>query len=149
MVKTRLWRGTWTEEDLLIDAYRIVKLSSVPGQAHHLNQDAAFREVISHGEGVALKLRGNAFTEIGSPHYEAHRSLENFWNQFRRGGSRARQRPTNLEYSRALLDSLRQAGLSPRQSKRAVRASIRQRVRAGQLGGVLLPRVPGRINQRR
>jgi RHS repeat-associated protein len=135
-------------DDLVTGAYgTLSKNSSIPGQAHHLNQDAAFKSVIPTNQGVSIKLEGNAFSEIGSPHYNAHSSLEGFWNQFRRGGARSGEVPTNLQYSKALADSLRAAGLNPAQVQQALRASISQRVRAGQLGGLEIPRVPGRINQ--
>ena len=117
------------------------------GQSHHLNQDAVFKSVINTNEGLAIKLEGNAFTEIGSPHYEAHRSLESVYNQFRRGGEFYGEVPTNLQYSRALLNSLQDAGLTRTQALDAVRASIRQRIDAGQLGGLEIPRIPNRINQ--
>ncbi|NOT98647.1 MAG: hypothetical protein HOO97_06090 [Sideroxydans sp.] len=117
------------------------------GQAHHLNQDAAFRDVIKTNDGLAIRLEGNAFTEVGSPHYNAHNSLEGFFNQFRKGGEFYREVPTNLQYSKALLNSLKEAGLSREEALEAVRASISQRVSAGQLGGLEIPRVPGKLNQ--
>jgi hypothetical protein len=99
-------------DDLVTGAYgTLSKTSSIPGQAHHLNQDAAFKSVIPTNQGVSIKLEGNAFTEIGSPHFNAHASLDGFWNQFRRGGANFGEVPTNLQYSRALADSLRAAGL--------------------------------------
>jgi hypothetical protein len=61
------------------------ELKGTGQQANHLNQNAAFCDVIPEGEGLSVGMRGNAFTEVGSPHYEFHRSLEGFWNQFRRG----------------------------------------------------------------
>jgi RHS repeat-associated protein len=135
-------------DDLVTGAYETLsKNSSIPGQAHHLNQDAAFKSVMPTNQGVSIKLEGNAFSGIGSPHYNAHSSLEGFWNQFRRGGARSGEVPTNLQYSKALADSLRAAGLNPAQVQQALRASISQRVRAGQLGGLEIPRVPRRINQ--
>jgi RHS repeat-associated protein len=135
-------------DDLLVDAYGPLSMNqTIPGQAHHLNQDAAFKSVIPTNEGVSIKLEGNAFTEIGSPHFNAHANLEGFWNQFRHGGARYGEVPTNLEYSKALSGSLRAAGLSPAQVQQAVKASIGQRVGAGQLGGLEVPRVPRRINQ--
>jgi hypothetical protein len=117
------------------------------GQAHHLNQDAVFKSVIKTNDGLAIRLEGNAFTEIGSPHYNAHRSLEGFYNQFRKGGDFYSEVPTNLQYSKALLNSLQEAGLTRTQALDAVRASIKQRVDAGQLGGLEIPRIPNRINQ--
>ena len=66
---------------------------------------------------------------------------EEFWNKYR--GSDIV--PTNLEYSRALQQSLRSAGLLESQVRQAVRAAIRQRIDYGLLGGIPVPRVPGPI----
>ncbi|HLY89154.1 MAG TPA: LysM peptidoglycan-binding domain-containing protein, partial [Acetobacteraceae bacterium] len=52
-------------------------------QANHLNQDAAFRDLIPRNDGLAVGMRGNAFTEVGSAHYEFHSSLEEFWSPYR------------------------------------------------------------------
>ena len=137
-------------DDLIIEPYGTLRRNTeIPGQAHHLNQDAAFREVIPHADGMSVKLQGNAFPEIGSPHFNPHANLEAFWNQFRRGGARYGEVPTNLEYSRGLADSLRAADLTPVQVQQALRASIRQRIGAGQLGGLQIPRVPRRMPQAR
>jgi hypothetical protein len=56
------------------------ELSGSGLQASHLNQNAAFRAVIPQEEGIAVGMRGNTFTAVGSPHYEFHSSLERFWN---------------------------------------------------------------------
>lgn len=117
------------------------------GQAHHLNQDAAFREVIPSAKGIAVKLRGNAFTQKRSNHYKVHKSLEGFWDQYRDGGAKFGERPTNLEYSQALKKAMQTTSLSPAQVDAALKASIKQRVEYGQLGGTKIPRIPGRINQ--
>ena len=114
------------------------------GQSHHLNQDAAYRDVIPTNDAIAVKAEGNAFTDINSPHYNAHESLESFWNTHRANGTV----PTNLEYSRALKHSLENAGYTPTQIAELVRQATRDRVRHGQLGGEQIPRVPGRIPQR-
>ena len=133
--------------DIEIAPYGKMVRSQGVGQAHHLNQDAAFKSVIKTSDGLAIRLEGNAFTDIGSPHYQAHRSLEAFYNQFRKGGTSYGEVPTNLQYSKALLTSLREAGLTAGQAKEAVRSSIKQRIEAGQLGRIEIPRVPNRINQ--
>jgi hypothetical protein len=117
------------------------------GQSHHLNQDAVFGGLIARNDGVAIKLEGNAFTDVGSPHYNAHRSLEGFYNQFRKGGDLYGEIPTNLQYSKALLNSLQDAGLSRPQAMEAVRFSIKQRIDVGQLGGLEIPRVPSKLGQ--
>ncbi len=125
------------------------KLKNDPrlGQSHHLNQDAAYRDLIPRDSGAAIKLQGNAFTEPGTPHYEAHKSLENFWNRYRKGGELYREVPTNLQYTQALKHSLESTGMSPEQVKAAVKYSIQNRIEHGALGGQNVPRIPGRINQ--
>jgi RHS repeat-associated protein len=136
------------KSDLKIASYNELKNdASIPGQAHHLNQNAAYNEIIPTGEGVSTKLEGNAFTDVDSPHYNAHESLEEFWDQFRPGGDRYRELPTNLEYTQALADSLQAAGLSEAEVQQAVRAAVQQQLDYGLLGGMSVPRIPGRINQ--
>jgi hypothetical protein len=131
-----------TGDDLVIDAYgTLSKNGSIPGQAHHLNQTAAFRDVIPRNAGQSIKLEGNILTDAGAPHTLAHQSLEGFWNGFR-GTATV---PTNLQYTQALQQSLRAAGLSEAQVQQAVRAAIRERVQRGLFGGMEVPRVPGPI----
>jgi len=131
-------------DNLLFDSYRnLEKRKDLPGQIHHLNQDAAFRSHIPYRDGVSINL-GGSIQEIGTPHWKAHESLEKFWNQFRRGGPNFGRKPTNLEYSRALLESLQRAGLTREQALQAVRESIGQRIGVGQIGGIQLPVLPGR-----
>jgi hypothetical protein len=67
---------------------------------------------------------------------------ENFWT-FHRAQDVAV--PTNLQYTRALQQSLRAAGLSEAQVQAAVRAAISERVEYGLLGGREVPRVPNEI----
>ena len=87
----------------MIDSYGVLRRrSDLPGQAHHLNQDAAFRSRIAQSDGVSVKLEGNAFTDVGTPHYNAHESMESFWDIYRRGGMDAGNLPTNSQYNRAL-----------------------------------------------
>ncbi len=80
-------------------------------------------------------------TDVGAPHTRAHQSLENFWNLH--GGSDIM--PTNLEYTRALQQSLRATGLPELQVQQALGAAIRERVEAGLLGGMPVPRIPNPI----
>lgn len=141
-------KGVGKANSTLVDEYGILKNDkSILGQAHHLNQNAAYRDVIPPEKGVSVKLEGNAFTQPGTPHYDAHTSMESFWNQFRRGGERYGEMPTNLEYSKGLLDSLRNAGYSTEEALDLTRQAIKQRVEYGLYGGEPVPRIPGRINQ--
>lgn len=131
--------GTATVDDLVIDSYgNLRRRVDIPGQAHHLNQTAAYRDVIPTRQGASIKLEGNILTDAGAPHTRAHQSLEAFWNRYR--GTEIV--PTNLEYTRALQQSLRAAGLPEVQVQQAVRAAIRERVNTGLLGGLEVPRVP-------
>lgn len=129
--------------------YGQLKNDKAVGQSHHLNQDAAYRDSIPSNEAIAVKLEGNDFTDIGSPHYKAHHSLEVFWNKYRRGGKLEGQIPTNLEYTKALKQSLLNAGFTEKQTINLVRKAIQDRVKYGELGGIPLPRIPGRINQKK
>lgn len=132
----------------MIDSYGVLRRrSDIPGQAHHLNQDAAFRSRIAQSEGVSVKLEGNAFTDVGTPHYNAHESMESFWDIYRRGGMDAGNLPTNSQYNRALYNGLQESGLSPAEALRAVQAAKAQQLGAGLRGSDLVPRLPGRINQ--
>jgi hypothetical protein len=130
-----------------IERHGKLKLSDEPGQSHHLSQDAAFKSVVDREDGMAIKLNGNAFTETNSPHYNAHRSLEMFWDVFRRGGARSKELPTIVEYLGALKTSLRSAGLSELNVERGVAAAKVQLHGAGLTGDSFVPRVPRKINQ--
>lgn len=117
-------------------------------QANHLNQDAAFRDVIPSNEGAAVGMRGNAFTEPGTSHYEFHKSLESFWDQFRDEGERFGERPTNREYADALDKALRDSGL-PDQEVSALKAEAQTNREAyGLSDSDLVPRIPGKIWQK-
>lgn len=96
---------------------------------------------------MAVKLEGNAFTEPGTPHYETHSYMESFWNQYRRGGINAGKMPTNLEYSNAMLKAVKKSGLNHSQAMQIMKEAIKQRVDYGLLGGMEVPRLPGKINQ--
>lgn len=129
-------------DNFVIDTYsNLSHRTDLPGQAHHLNQFAAYRDVIDSLDAVTIKLEGNIFTDARAPHTLAHRSLEGFWDQYRG----TRKTPTNLEYTRALQQSLRDAGLPDHQVQQAVRAAVRERVQYGLLGGDEVPRLPNPI----
>jgi hypothetical protein len=73
----------------------VAELKGMGLQANHLNQDAAFKSLIPQKKGVAVGMRGNAFTQIGTPHYEFHAELERFWASYRRGGVLEGLKPTS------------------------------------------------------
>lgn len=72
---------------------------------------------------------------------------EEFLNQFRRGGVRFGDPPTNLEMTRSVVDDLRRAGYTEEQSMALARSAIHDRVKYSLLGGEQVPRIPSRINQ--
>lgn len=137
-------------DNALVDSYRNMKRDKIiPGQAHHLNQDAAYKGVIPSEEGVTIKLEGNAFKDVDSPHYNVHESLEKFWDKFRKGGDRFGDSPTNLEYTKGMYDSLKAAGYTGEQAMEITNEAIKQRVKFGLLGGEAVPNIPSRINQKK
>jgi len=118
-------------------------------QAHHLNQNAAYKGIIPEEEGLSVGLRGNAFTEVGSPHYVAHRALEGFWNQYRKGGAKFQKTPTNAEYGEALEASLRAGGLSPADAASVAAQAAQQRAAYGLAPNAPVPKIPGRLPQKK
>jgi RHS repeat-associated protein len=117
-------------------------------QANHLNQNAAYRDVIPEDQGLAVGMRGNAFTEPGTPHYEFHKSLEKFWDQFRKGGSQAGTTPTNAQYDDALKEALKSGGFSGDEAAKLAREAASQRASHGLKPGDPVPRVPGKMYQK-
>nr|WP_236674732.1 pre-toxin TG domain-containing protein [Enterococcus sp. BWR-S5] len=140
-------RASTVSDDILVDSYKNLRTNKdIPGQAHHLNQDAAFRDYIPKNDGLAVKLEGNIFTDIGSPHYNAHESLEGFWNNYRKNGDLLGLKPSLSDYNAALKQSLLNAGLSEAQADAAVLKAAAQQANAGLFSDDFIPRIPGRIN---
>lgn len=115
-------------------------------QANHLNQDAAFNSIIPSGKGVANAMRGDAIQDVGSEHWKFHKTLEEFWDQFRKG-SRFGDQPTCGEYSDALASALRDAGYSPEVVQDLVGQARQQRISFGLNDTSYVPDIPGRLNQ--
>ncbi len=122
-------------------------LKGTDEQANHLNQDAAFRDKIPTDEGAANAMRGNAFKDVGSPHYNFHQSLEGFWDQYRKGGALFGQAPTVAQYDTALRNALAAGGYGPGDVSYLADLAAANRGTYGLTGGDLVPRIPGRINQ--
>ncbi|WP_235582317.1 LysM peptidoglycan-binding domain-containing protein [Rhizobacter sp. Root1221] len=120
----------------------------MPGyQAHHLNQNAVYKTTISPATGQSILLRGNAFIDAGSPHYEAHASLERWWDKYRRGGELRGQLPTNAQYGGALRQSLVDAGMSPTDSRQYAEVARQQRLASGLPDDAMVQKIPRRIHQ--
>jgi hypothetical protein len=117
-------------------------------QAHHLNQVAAFGAHIPRDDGLAVGLRGNAFSGVGTPHYDFHASMEDFWQPYRDGARGTR--PTNADYDTALRTALQRAGLSPRQASQLADGAAAERAQFPELApDQQVPRVPRRTGQSR
>ncbi|WP_158253798.1 LysM peptidoglycan-binding domain-containing protein [Chromobacterium alticapitis] len=116
-------------------------------QAHHLNQNAAFNSVIPKDEGFSIGIRGNAFTEAGTPHYDFHSSLERFWDSYRKGGDLFGEVPTNAQYGDAVTQALRDSGLSESEAQRLSDLAKQNRHAFGLRPEASVPRVPRKIYQ--
>jgi len=116
-------------------------------QANHLNQNAAYRDVIPTNEGLANSMEGNAITEPGTPHYDFHNSMEQFWDQYRRGGENFGLTPTNGEYGIALQQALEDAGYSAEDAANLTEQAAQQQIQYGLTESDPVPRIPGLIYQ--
>ena len=116
-------------------------------QRHHMNQNAAFNSVIPKDEGFAIGIRGNAFTELGTPHYEFHRSLENFWDSYRKGGDLFGEVPTNSQYGDAIEQALNEVGINGLETQRLSDLANTNREYYGLMPEDLIPRIPRKIYQ--
>jgi hypothetical protein len=117
--------------------------------ATHGNQHAAYRDIIPRNRGTAVSMRGNAFTEPATMHFEFHRELESFWDLYRPGGARFGGRPTNAEYGQALKRALEVSGKSPDEADWLVKLALEGRKRFGLQETDLVPRIPGPIRQKK
>lgn len=115
-------------------------------QAHHLNQDAVYRASISYRSGQSILLPGDALRDVGSAHYQAHASLENWWESYRTGENLGSV-PTNAQYGQALRQSLIDAGMSPADATQYAGLARQQRLAVGQADDAPVPRVPRRMSQ--
>ncbi|HEM2824659.1 hypothetical protein HO419_10880 [Streptococcus suis] len=107
-------------KDVTAGTYRSMSksLRGTDYQAHHVNQAAMMKKTVpnySYSDGVTVPLVGNIRTDVGSPHYNAHATLEEFYDQYRRGGEKYRTYPTVGEYNDANASALRVAGLNDAQ----------------------------------
>jgi len=118
-------------------------------QSNHLNQNAAYRGVIPPNEGAAVGMRGNAFTEPGTPHFEFHSSLEKWWDDYRPGGRLHPVRPTNAEYDSAMRRALDASGFSGQDVEALAGYARRNRLDHGLLDSDPVPRIPGRIPRKK
>jgi hypothetical protein len=133
-------------ERIVTGPYGRLRGTLPPGfQANHLNQNAVYEGIIPEEEGLSVATKGNIITEPGTPHYNYHRLLEQFWDQFRKGGSLESKRPTNAEYGDAVRRALIASGFSPAQASDLVAQAAAQRAEYGLIESAFVPRVPRAI----
>jgi hypothetical protein len=118
-------------------------------QAHHLNQNAVYEEFISPRDGFSVRMRGNILTEPGTPHDIYHRSMEDFWDPFRAGGSLEGDMPTNAQYGEASRRALIASGFSDAQASELEARAAAQRAENGLVESNSVPNVPIAIWRRR
>jgi hypothetical protein len=137
-------------EQIVTGPYGKLSGTLPPGfQAHHLNQNAVYRKFIPRTKGLSVGIRGNILTEPGTPHYIYHRSMEQFWDQYRDGGSLEFTMPTNAEYAEASRRALIASGLSPQQASEVAARAAAQRTASGLSESAPVPEIPIAIWRRR
>jgi hypothetical protein len=94
---------------------------------------------------AALPLHPRQDTERG----QSIRSLEQFWDQYRAGGSLESERPTNADYGEAVRRALIASGLSPEQASDLVGQAAAQRAAYGLSDSAAVPHIPPPIWRRR
>ncbi len=110
-------------------------------QAHHLNQNAAFKSVVPHSQGQTMLVEGSAFVE-GTQHNVIHGVTDQFWAPYQPTGPLAGLRPTNLQYLNALRAAMQQAGMSFWEAEAAVVVAAEEMAAAGLSATAPVPRVP-------
>jgi hypothetical protein len=90
-------------------------------------------------------MRGDIITEPGTPHYNYHRSLEQFWDQYRKGGNLEYTMPTNAEYGEAVRRALIASGFSDTQASDLAAQAAAQRAAYKLSESAAVPLIPGAI----
>ena len=86
--------------------------------------------------------------EPGTPHYDFHASLEQFWNQYGPNGILFPNVPTSAEYGQALQEALQAGGFSPEEAADLANQAAQQRFQFGLPPEAPVPRLPGRLPQK-
>ncbi|MGV3242980.1 hypothetical protein [Streptococcus suis] len=99
----------------------------------------------SYSDGVTVPLVGNIRTDVGSPHYNAHATLEEFYDQYRKGGDKFGDIPTVGDYNVATKASLSNAGV-PSQQVDSIMSAVEAEQRYYGLTDKSDIVIPGRIS---
>lgn len=118
------------EHDIVVDSYYKMthdpELKKIPGQANHTNQNAVYKQIVPTSRASCVKLEGDVFKEPGSQHYKFHSSLENWWDQYRDGGDKYPDLPTDYEYENAVEQAYIDSGVKPIDARYAVQRASEQ-----------------------
>ena len=137
-------------QQIVTGPYGKLKGTLPPGyQANHLNQNAAYRGIIPENDGISVPMEGNILTNPGTPHYNYHRSLEQFWDQYRDGGTLEFEMPTNAEYGEAVRRALIASGFSRAQASDLAARAAAQRTASGLSESAPVSEIPMAIWRRR
>ena len=121
---------------------RINKQLGLPNtQAHHVAQNAIYGKTVPKQQGVAVSLRGNAFTEFQSPHNDAHRIGEQIIDTYREDGTT----PTNKKMYEIYVSELQAAGLNSNVIDFIMYEVIQQHMEYGILPGDAIKKMPRKI----
>ena len=103
---------------------------------NHVNQTALFPGIPRNdGMTVSHPGSGSSSSDFGKPHYEFHRTLELWQDQFRRGGPRAQEGATVAEYNEALRRAFFDAGHSRVQVDTLMSVAVREQLSHGYVAG--------------
>jgi hypothetical protein len=101
---------------------------------------------IKYGDGYAIPLQGGTNDkDPPSEHYKFHRSLEDFWDKYRKGGELEGELPTNAEYGEAVRIALIDAGFTEADATRIAAGARFNRIENGYLDDQKVPKLPGRF----
>jgi hypothetical protein len=114
-------------------------------QAHHVNQNAVFGKIVPRKSGFSVGMRGSIFSQPGTPHYNFHRSMEEFWNQYRARGAQEGITPTIAEFHQAAERAFVAAGFTPEQASGLVAQAATDLTSRGVSLAAEVPRIPGKI----
>jgi len=129
------------------------------GQAHHLNPTEILGGDVRYEDGITTPLAGDAFGDVDSEHFLAHRGREAFFDMYRpettppakypvSEGPLYPGRPTFSQCNRALYNTLQEAGVSADNALRMVMEAKAEQLRAGFRGANLPLDLPRRMGQR-
>jgi hypothetical protein len=108
-------------------------------QRHHINESAAFGDVIPRDDGLIVPLEGNA---IGTAHYKFHEAMRAFWRPYQKGGERYGSFPTNGQVGEAQTGAFLHAGYTPAEAKYLAAAARGERLIYGLKDSAPVPNIP-------